>query len=316
MWRCPNCGEQIGDEFDLCWNCGTAPDGTRAADFHAEPSDSAVPDHGPEPEKQPESAAGGAAEQSAVDRRRIVELCSAADVVESHGLCDVLQEAGIPARVVGEYLGGAAGSLPLGEPIAPRIWVREADLDRARKIIEQRREQSSEPVPVEQPVGKELPEWETPAEQDEGPLTSDVRYRFLSQGFFIVGLAVVLFGSVRAWQNGITLSKHSATTEGQRVGAGFSGGMAIPLPGGSDQPVGRRFSYRFPTGALYTYVVGHTVYYAGIAHADLAPDRVTIHYNPRVPTEHVVGAVIPPWLMLASVLGISAFLMFVGYQFR
>ena len=22
-WRCPNCGEVVGGEFDLCWNCTT-----------------------------------------------------------------------------------------------------------------------------------------------------------------------------------------------------------------------------------------------------------------------------------------------------
>ncbi len=135
MWRCPNCGEQIGDEFDQCWNCGTAPDGTRDADFHAESSDSTVPDPGPEPERPPE-AADLASEKSAADRQRVVEVCSAADVVEARGLCDLLEEAGIAGRVVGEYLGGAAGSLPLGEPIAPRIWVHEADLARAHQIIE------------------------------------------------------------------------------------------------------------------------------------------------------------------------------------
>lgn len=60
---------------------------------------------------------------------RIVVLCSARHAVEAHALCAVLEDAGIGARVVGESLADAAGSLPLGEPIAPRIWVHERVYD-------------------------------------------------------------------------------------------------------------------------------------------------------------------------------------------
>ena len=27
MWSCPKCGEKIEDNFEICWNCGTASDG-------------------------------------------------------------------------------------------------------------------------------------------------------------------------------------------------------------------------------------------------------------------------------------------------
>lgn len=67
---------------------------------------------------------------------RIVELCSAADDISAHELRGVLQEAGIPSRVVGGYLENAAGGLPLGEPLSPRIWVREQDATRAREIVD------------------------------------------------------------------------------------------------------------------------------------------------------------------------------------
>ena len=29
MWKCKNCGEEIEDTFDACWNCGTGKDGTQ-----------------------------------------------------------------------------------------------------------------------------------------------------------------------------------------------------------------------------------------------------------------------------------------------
>ena len=30
-WRCVACGQSNGDGFDLCWNCGTASDGSPAS---------------------------------------------------------------------------------------------------------------------------------------------------------------------------------------------------------------------------------------------------------------------------------------------
>ena len=36
MWTCHNCGEQIEDNFDACWNCGTSIDGTLNPDFCTE----------------------------------------------------------------------------------------------------------------------------------------------------------------------------------------------------------------------------------------------------------------------------------------
>jgi hypothetical protein len=27
MWKCPDCGEQVANNFEICWNCGTTRDG-------------------------------------------------------------------------------------------------------------------------------------------------------------------------------------------------------------------------------------------------------------------------------------------------
>ena len=32
MWVCSNCNEQLEDQFDSCWKCGTARDGTPPPD--------------------------------------------------------------------------------------------------------------------------------------------------------------------------------------------------------------------------------------------------------------------------------------------
>jgi uncharacterized protein YbjQ (UPF0145 family) len=33
MWNCPKCGERHEDSFEICWNCGTAQDGTEDPGF-------------------------------------------------------------------------------------------------------------------------------------------------------------------------------------------------------------------------------------------------------------------------------------------
>ena len=32
MWKCAKCGEQIEDNFEICWNCGTGKDGSQPSD--------------------------------------------------------------------------------------------------------------------------------------------------------------------------------------------------------------------------------------------------------------------------------------------
>jgi len=62
----------------------------------------------------------------------IVEVYSAADITEAYFLRDVLGDAGISTRVVGDSL---TGMLPPGEETAPRLWVLRNDEARAREIV-------------------------------------------------------------------------------------------------------------------------------------------------------------------------------------
>ena len=68
---------------------------------------------------------------------RIVDVYSAANGLEAHRLGTILKDKGIRSQIVGESLKTAAGRLPLGDTLAPRIWVREGDAGRAREIIEE-----------------------------------------------------------------------------------------------------------------------------------------------------------------------------------
>ena len=246
-----------------------------------------------------------------------MELCSAANGVEAYALCNALEEAAIRAWVVGEVLGNAAGSLPLGEPIAPRIWVRESDVIRAREIIDQWFKGAGT-EPIEWPESNGPPEWETPAEQEEDVLPSDERFRFLSQGFFIVGMVCILIGMVWAWQNWMTLSKFSATTDGQRVSVDIGYWRTVPMPGDRDQPLGQLlFRSSLSASARYAYVVDRKVYYVVVNDMNNVPaDHVPILYDPHHPADHVVGPIAPPWVVLVFAFGVGAFMMFVGYQFR
>jgi hypothetical protein len=316
MWRCPKCGTQIEPGFEVCWNCGTAQDGTRAEGFRAEPADPAVPDLGPDPELPKERVADAAAPKAT--NERIVELCSAGNAIEAQELCNVLEEEGIHAEVVGGSLAGAAGGLVLGEPTAPRIWLRESDVARARAVLARRMAESGKESA--NAIGDTaVSELEPPGEPEEAELPSDRRFRFLSQGFWIAGLVCIVLGTIWARQNWTMLSKHPATTRGLLVRTGFpTVKTPVPLPGGPDQPLGKLLQPRieFVEDMSYVYVVDHKKYNAAVADLEDAPSYATIHYDPRNPAKHIVGSIAPPWVVLAVAFGLGAFLGFVGYQFR
>jgi hypothetical protein len=120
MWQCPNCSEPIEDTFDVCWQCGTGRDGSRPVDLAAE-----------NPPQEPDGR---------LLNERLVEVCSASDLIEAEAICGALEEAGIRAKVVGEGPGVAAGGLPIVEEVAPQVWVREEDAARAQEVIGRWRE--------------------------------------------------------------------------------------------------------------------------------------------------------------------------------
>jgi hypothetical protein len=308
MWHCPKCAEQIDDVFDVCWKCGTARDGTAATDFQAEPSDAEASNPGPEPEPRKEIAEDSIA--ALAKNERIVELCSAASAIEAHALRMLLEEAGIRARVVGDNLGNAAGSLPLGEPTAPRVWVREADAERAREIIE---DWTSEPHDEWSDLDEGAEQSE--AQEDAVP-PSGVGCLWLSEGLLIAAAVCILWGAVWAGYSWMTARKYHETTEGVLVDCESYHSehdpppYVIPLP--RRQPT---FSVRYY--AQYAFVVdGET--FVSVVHTNVIPgSRVPIHYDPDDLTEKViVGPLTRPWVVLVSMFGIGALLAIIAYRFR
>jgi predicted metal-dependent HD superfamily phosphohydrolase len=61
------------------------------------------------------------------------QLYHAANPVDAQLAIDLLASEGIEAHLQGQFLSGAAGELPVGELL--RVWVREADFERARDLL-------------------------------------------------------------------------------------------------------------------------------------------------------------------------------------
>ena len=305
MWHCPNCGEQIDDVFDARWKCGTAQDGTLPADFQVEPGDAETPDARAEPDPPDEIAANDPKNE------RIVELCSAANAAEAYAIRALLEGAGIRSRVVGESLGNAAGWLPLGETIAPRVWVREEDAARAREIVDEQInqpcEESSSPADRDEPAALD-------ASSEEGgvPGVAVVRFRWLGRGLLIVGLACLLLGTALAWNDWILMRTYAGTAEG--VAVGYEPHYSIDSNTPSEIPIPRvtsTISYWYEV--QYAFVVNGKIYYSVDPHCQRFFRRIPTHYDPHDPASNIRGSLTSPWSVLAFTVGIGGSLSLVGY---
>ena len=315
MWHCPNCGEQIDDTFDACWKCGTAHDGTRAADFDAEPPDSDTPDSGPEADSPDEEAKDFVAAAGAMKQGRIVELCSAANIIEADAIRDLLEEAGIQSRVVGEFLGSAAGSLPLGETTTPRIWVHAENLTRAQKIIDEQMDRLGQETSAlsesdENTESDIVPDGESP------PAASGAGGRWLGQGLVLLGLACIAVGAIWAGLNWATLRDFPGTAQGVLVAweRQFSTHSSPPpeIPFRRDPTITSSTCYV----AEYSFIVKGKTYYSKFRTGWLIHRHRLIHYDPRQPTRNFVGSVTAPWSILGWTLGIGIALLLMGYRSR
>ena len=77
-------------------------------------------------------------------RDDIVHLATAANPVEAHIWEQALKEAGVPCRVVGDFLDAGVGDIP---GVQAEVWVHRDDLARAEEVLRQGQEVSdAEPV--------------------------------------------------------------------------------------------------------------------------------------------------------------------------
>lgn len=274
MWLCPGCGDHVFDYLDACSNCGMARDETAADDLEPEPGSASELPEEEEVEDVPPQA------------DRIVELCSAANTLEAYHYRNLLDEADIQARVVNDFLINAAGKLPFGETISPRVWIHESDAECAREFLAGRLAESETEQP-DWPDRDATREWEVSHEPESDAQPSGQGLRLLNQGFWIAAFLCVAVGVLWAWQNHTILSEYPATTSGRWVG--FS---------------------------EYAYMVDGRVYYVQANNASNVRDAAIVHYSPRQPLKHLIGPVKPPLMILSFAMVLAAFLAFVAYQFR
>src|SRR4051812_7533104 len=94
MWRCPKCRNKVDDSFEVCWSCGTTPEGVEDPDFltadEAEPIEDPPADLDPGTDDPLDDFAG-------TPLPELVECHMAANTIEAKIVADRLTEEGIPA---------------------------------------------------------------------------------------------------------------------------------------------------------------------------------------------------------------------------
>jgi hypothetical protein len=149
VWTCPKCATAVEDSFEVCWQCGTALDGTEDPAF--------------EPERDGVmSREDFEADRAARVQGRLVTVGAFLDSTEAHLLCSRLEAAGIRAMVVDE-LGTAVFGGFLGAGNGAKVVVHEADLGRALEQAKQALEDGSRPA-REAPRGKDAESIRRPPE--------------------------------------------------------------------------------------------------------------------------------------------------------
>jgi hypothetical protein len=127
MWTCPKCGTKVDPSFDVCWHCGTSPDGLE------DPTFVRADDAGPieQPPVVPELNVAGASGRSLPDE--LVECYQALTLMEAKFIADQLIENGIPALSDTQDMQDALGTWDGN----PRVYCRAEDLRRAREWVQQ-----------------------------------------------------------------------------------------------------------------------------------------------------------------------------------
>jgi len=257
-----------------------------------------------------------------MDDDRIVELCSAANSAEAHALCAALEDAGIRAQVVGEMLGNAAGWLPLGQPIAPRIWVRQADLEQAQEAWAALQEEQGVAPGVSQ--DEETDDEKVFAVSDEAgntqPAAQDETGAPLAvNSLGVLGFAIVCGSVLYAYVCLADEASYSERTKAALTGWEMHFSRKVTLSPRRELPVfglWRMFEFSWSYDAHYTYLANGDEYSAILTDQISPPPAITVRYDPRGPAVHRVGAVNPGWLVLYLGVGAGLSFIFVGYQLR
>jgi hypothetical protein len=125
MWTCPKCGTKVDPSFEVCWNCGTSPEGVE------DPTFVRADDAGPitEPVVPELNVVGGTPSLAG----ELVECYQALSLMEAKFLADQLGENGIPAISDTQDMQDALGTWDGN----PRVYCRAEDYGQARAWLEE-----------------------------------------------------------------------------------------------------------------------------------------------------------------------------------
>ena len=125
-WTCPKCGEEVEANFDVCWKCGTAADGSEDPAFLTADQSGPIFD----PIEDDPSLGAEALEDDLVESLPDLVACHrAASVIEAQFVANQLRDRGIPAIADHNDVPRPYGDLPY-------VRVRPQDLERAQAWIE------------------------------------------------------------------------------------------------------------------------------------------------------------------------------------
>jgi hypothetical protein len=132
MWTCPKCHAKVDPSFEVCWQCGTTPDGVEDPTFVRADDDGPIEDP-PVTEEGLAVAPADAATPANVFGPDVepVEAYTAEDRMQAHFLAGELTNLGIPAVADSHEPNESFGGLMS----LPRVWVRAEDLGKAREWL-------------------------------------------------------------------------------------------------------------------------------------------------------------------------------------
>lgn len=135
MRLCLRCDEELEDDFDLCWACGTARDGTEDPDFQTADETPTIYDAA---EDGSVISTDELNDEFGEPMPDLVSCFMGENVTEARFVADRLREVGIPTVSDKSDLSTAVlgGFMPSAWGEGPRVRVRPQDLDRARVWIE------------------------------------------------------------------------------------------------------------------------------------------------------------------------------------
>jgi len=123
MWLCPKCRSKVDDSFEVCWSCGTNPDGIEDPDFVPADLVDRIDDQAVEKEPKVVDSLDDFAGTLIPD---LVECYTARNTTEAAFIANQLREQGI--RAVADRQDGNASVGFWIPDYGPKVRVRPEDL--------------------------------------------------------------------------------------------------------------------------------------------------------------------------------------------